>query len=179
MILIFRKAASALLPFHKHIENEKSCCVLSKWSFVNWQITSFKPVDYKFVNWWITSCKAADYSKAVVYKCKVADYSKAAVYTWKVLHLHFVVLCVICQFTCVNQQFTHRQRLSLHSRSLELYKADYTCKCGWIDIASARASAIEVYMCKPVVYTCKLVVYRQRLSLHSRSLESYKADYTC
>ena len=102
--------------------------------------------------------------------------------------LHFVVLCVICwfthvnqqftwftcvnwqftwftcvnqQFTCVNWRFTHRQRLSLHSRSLESYKADYTCKCGWIDIASARASAIEVYMCKPVVHTCKLAVYTQ------------------
>ena len=36
---------------------------------------------------------------------------------------------------------------------LESYKADYMCKCGWIDIASARASAIEVYMCKPAVYT--------------------------
>ena len=69
--------------------------------------------------------------------------------------------CVNWWFTHVNQQFTHRQRLSLHSRSLESYKADYTCKCGCIDIASARASAIEVYMCKPAVYTCKLVVYMQ------------------
>ena len=59
---------------------------------------------------------------------------------------------VNCQFT-VNSQFTHRQRLSLHSRSLESYKADYMCKCGWIDIASARASAIEVYTCKLAVYT--------------------------
>ena len=78
--------------------------------------------------------------------------------------LHFVVLCVICQFTqftCVNQWFTHKQRLSLHSRSLESYKADYMCKCDWIDIASARASAIEVYTCKLVVYTCKLAISTQ------------------
>ena len=51
-------------------------------------------------------------------------------------------------FTHVNQQFTHSQRLSLHSRSLESYRVDYMCKCGWIYIASARASAIEVYTCK-------------------------------
>ena len=94
-------------------------------------------------------------------------------------------LCVNCQFT-VNWWFTHRQRLSLHSRSLESYKADYLCKCGWIDIASANCQ-----FCKLPVYMCKLHVnhwfthvnqqftYRQRLSLHSRSLESYKADYTC
>ena len=61
--------------------------------------------------------------------------------------------CVNQQFTHVNWWFTHRQILSLHSRSLESYKANYMCKCGGIDIASARASAIEVYMCKLVVYT--------------------------
>ena len=70
-------------------------------------------------------------------------------------HVNVVYMCklhVNCQFT-VNQQFTHRQRLSLHSRSLESYKADYTCKCCLIDVASARASPIDmwlpVYMCKP------------------------------
>ena len=103
------------------------------------------------------------------------------------IEVYMCKLAVYMQFTCVNQQFTHRQRLSLHSRSLESYKADYMCKCGWIDIVSA----IEVYMCKLAVYMCKLAVYmqftcvnqqfthRQRLSLHSRSLESYKADYMC
>ena len=36
-----------------NFRNKKSCCVLSKWSFINRQITS---------------CKLADYSKAVDYK---------------------------------------------------------------------------------------------------------------
>ena len=80
-------------------------------------------------------------------------------------HVYMWFTCVNWWFTCglkhVNCQFTHRQRLSLHSRSLESYKVDYTCKCGWIDIVSAIASAIEVYTCKPVVYTCKPVVYTQ------------------
>ena len=51
-------------------KTRKSCCLLSKWYFVNRRITS---------------CKLADYSKAAVYKCKVVDYSKAAVYTCEVL----------------------------------------------------------------------------------------------
>ena len=36
-----------------YIYTEKSYCVLSKWSFVNW---------------WITSCKLVDYSKVADYK---------------------------------------------------------------------------------------------------------------
>ena len=28
-------------------KTRKSCCLLSKWSFVNWRITSCKPADYK------------------------------------------------------------------------------------------------------------------------------------
>ena len=74
-----------------------------------------------------------------------------------IFHIYTCKLAVYMWFTHVNWQFTHRQRLSLHSRSLELYKADYTCKCGWID----RASAIEVYTCKLVVYTCKPAVYTE------------------
>ena len=113
-----------------------------------------------------------------VYTCKLVVYTQAKtvltfqiigiiqgrlhVYMW--LNWHSICQSICQRFTCVNQwfihvnwQFTHRQRLSLHSRLLESYKADYMCKCGWIDIASA----IEVYTCKLVVYTCKLAVYTQ------------------
>ena len=46
-------------------KNEKSCCVLSKWSFVNRQITSCIPADYS---------KAADYSKEADYTCKLLNF---------------------------------------------------------------------------------------------------------
>ena len=67
--------------------------VLSKWSFISWQIT---------VKWQFTKCKLAVYSKVVVYskaavyKCKVVVYSKVAVYKCKAA----VYKCKVAVYTC-------------------------------------------------------------------------------
>ena len=53
------------------------------------------------------------------------------------------------------------------------------CKCGWIDIASARASAIEVYTCKPAVYTqAKTVLTFQIIGIVQGRLQVVNADYS-
>ena len=46
-----KKQQNAQVPGLQKSDNEKSCCVLSKWSFVNRRITSCKPADYSVIQW--------------------------------------------------------------------------------------------------------------------------------